>query len=142
SCIYRSAVLDTDCFCCRLVIYFSDALADAFAYFLSLLCCSCLACSDRPDRLVSGNHCLSLVSCDILKTNLHLLTDEVHCHALLSLLQSLAAAHDRCDSVLKGFENFLIYILICLAEVISSLGVSEDNILHACVYEHSRSDLS
>ena len=45
ACVYRSAVLDTDRFCCRLVINFSDALADALAYFLSLLCCSCLSSS-------------------------------------------------------------------------------------------------
>src|SRR5699024_11237992 len=92
------------------------------------------------ERLVSDHYSLSLVSRYVLDTNLYLLADEIHCHALLSLLQSLTAAHDRCDAVLKRFEDFLIYILICLAEVISSLGVSENNIFHACIYEHSRGD--
>ena len=142
SCIYGSAVLDTDCFCCSLVVYFSNALTDALAYFLSLLCCSCLACSDCPDRLVSDDHCLSLISSYILKTNFNLLTDKVHCHALLSLLQSLAAAHDRCDAVLECFEDFLIYIFICLAKVISSLRVSENYIFNACIYKHSRRNLA
>src|SRR5699024_11780055 len=108
SCVYGTAVLDTDRFCSRLVINLSDTLTDTLAHFFSLLCCSSLSCSDRPDRLVSNYHCLRLICCYILKTYLHLLADKVHCHALLSLLQRLAAAHDRCDAMLKLFKDFLV----------------------------------
>ena len=46
SCIYRSAVLDTDSFCCICIVDLSYALTDTFADFLSLLACSSFACSD------------------------------------------------------------------------------------------------
>ena len=45
-----------------------------------------LACSDRPDRLISDNRCLSLIRSYSKESNLNLLTDEIHGHALLSLL--------------------------------------------------------
>ena len=111
SSIYRSAILDTDCFCCSFIINFSDACTDSCTYFFSLLCCSCLTCSDCPDWLVSDNCCLSLICCDILESNFNLLTDEIHCYTLFSLLKSFSTAHDRCNTMLECFQNFFINCL-------------------------------
>ena len=44
--------------------------------------------------------------------------------------------------MLKCFQDFLINILIGLSKVISSLGVSQDYIFYACIYQHSRGNLS
>ena len=86
ACVYRTAVLDTDRFCCGFVIDFFNALTDTSANFFCLLSSSGLACSDRPDRLISDNRCLSLIRSYSKESNLNLLTDEIHGHALLSLL--------------------------------------------------------
>ena len=44
--------------------------------------------------------------------------------------------------MLESFEHFFVNVLVCLTEVLSSLGVSKYNVLNACIYEHSRSDLT
>ena len=44
--------------------------------------------------------------------------------------------------MLKCFQDFLIYIFVCLTEVLSSLRMSDDHILYACVNQHIRGNLS
>ena len=44
--------------------------------------------------------------------------------------------------MLKGLQDFLVHDLICLSEVLTSLGMSDNNILNAKVIQHSRSDLA
>ena len=44
--------------------------------------------------------------------------------------------------MLEGFQHLLIYILIGLSKVISSLRVSQNYIFYAGIYQHSRSDLA
>ena len=129
-------------YCCSFIINFSDALTDSFANFLSLLCCSCFSCSDCPDWLISDHCSFCLISCYILESNFYLLANEIHCYALFSLLQSLSTAHDRCNTVLKCFQDFFVDIFVCLTEVISSLRMSKYNVFYSCIYEHSRRDLS
>ena len=44
--------------------------------------------------------------------------------------------------MLECFLNFLVQHAVALFEVVTSLGMTDDNILHACVYQHLRRDLS
>ena len=46
------------------------------------------------------------------------------------------------DDVVKCFEDFLVNVFACFSEVVSSLGMSKDNIFNTSVYQHSRSDLA
>ena len=63
NCAPTSAVLNTDCSCCCIIIDFSDTFTNLCTNFLSLLCCSSLSCSDCPDWLVSDNCCLTVFLC-------------------------------------------------------------------------------
>ena len=101
ACIYRSAILDADCFCCSLIIYFCDAFSDCAAYFFCLIACCGLACSDCPDWLISNDCLLCLICCDILECDLDLLADPVKLDTLFSLGQSLTTADDRCQTMFK-----------------------------------------
>ena len=106
------------------------------AYFLSLLSSSCFSGSDCPDWFVSDNGFLCLICCQTLEANLNLLTDEVHGYTLLSLFQRLTTAHDRCQSMFECFVHFFVDIFICFSEVSSSLGMSQNNVFYACIYQH------
>ena len=44
--------------------------------------------------------------------------------------------------MLKCFQDFLIYIFVCLTEVLSSLRMSENYIFNTCIYKHIRGDLT
>ena len=66
ACVAGSAVLDRDSLCALLAVELCDDAADELANFFSLLVCSCLTCSDSPDRLVSDRDLAELVSRDIL----------------------------------------------------------------------------
>ena len=44
--------------------------------------------------------------------------------------------------MLESFEHFFVNVFVCLTEILSSLGMSKYYILNACIYEHSRSDLT
>ena len=53
--IAGTAVLDRDSLSALRAIELSDDATDELANFFSLLVCSCLACADSPDRLISDN---------------------------------------------------------------------------------------
>ena len=84
-----------------LIVHFLNARTDRAAHFLSLLGGRYLAGTDRPDWLVCDHSCLCLLCGHILECDLDLLADPVKRDALLSLGQSLAAANDRGQTVLK-----------------------------------------
>ena len=44
--------------------------------------------------------------------------------------------------MLKSLQDFLIHSLVCLGEVLSSLGMSDDNIFYACIIQHCGRDFS
>ena len=141
-CIYGSAVLNTDLRRCLFIIDLRDAVTDSLTYFLSLLGGSGFSGSNSPDRLVSDHCFLCLLCGHILKSDLYLLADEIHRHALLSLLKRFSAAHNRCDAVLERFQHLFVYALGCLSKVLSPLGVSEHHIFYACVGQHRRRNLT
>ena len=82
------------------------AVTDTFYNFLSLLCGSRLACTDRPDRLVSDDHAFYLICSNACEVGFDLQSDPVHGNAHLSLLQSLAAAKDRNKACFQRLLHF------------------------------------
>ena len=44
--------------------------------------------------------------------------------------------------MLKSFQHFLVNVFVCLAEILSSLRMSENNVFNACVCKHVRGDLA
>ena len=44
--------------------------------------------------------------------------------------------------MLKSLEDLLVDRLVCLCEVLTSLGMADDDVLNACVHKHSRGDLA
>ena len=139
---YGSAVLDTDSCCGCIIIDLSDALTDCLTYFLCLLGSSYLASTDSPDRLVCDDSSCCLCSSYVQECDLDLLTDEVDGNTLLSLRQSLTTADDGSNAMLESLENLLIHGLVGLCKVLSSLGVSDDHILHACIIQHCGRNLA
>ena len=63
-----TTVLDGDSLSALRAVELSDDATDELADFLSLLVCSCLACSDSPDRFISDRDLAELVSRDILES--------------------------------------------------------------------------
>ena len=100
--IHGATVLDADSISCSSIVDLTDALTDSCTYFLSLISCSSLSCSDSPDRLVSDNSLLCLISSDVKKCDLDLLTDPINRDALLTLCKALSAADDRSDIMLES----------------------------------------
>ena len=83
--IAGTAVLDRDSLSALRAIELSDNATDELANFLSLLVCSCLACADSPDRLISDRDLAELVSRDILESANDLTLDPVECLACFTL---------------------------------------------------------
>ena len=44
--------------------------------------------------------------------------------------------------MLKCFVHFFVDICICFSEVSSSLGMSQNNVFNACIYQHIRGDFT
>ena len=140
--LHRSAILDTDLLSRIGVIDLCDGITDCLADLLSLVSRCRLAGSDCPDRLVCDDHGSRLLLCHSLEIRLDLKADPVEGHTCFSLLKRLAAAEDRCQAMLKRLQNLLVQELICLIEVLTSLGVSDDDPLAACIDKHVRGNLT
>ena len=76
------------------------------------------------------------------QSGLHLVGDQVHGDAQLTLLQALAHAHDGVQASLQGGVNLLVDGEVGLIVVLATLGVADDDILHADLLEHFRRDLA
>ncbi len=92
--IAGSAVLNCHSLSALRAVKLSDDATDELADFLSLLVCSCLACADSPDRLISDCDLAELVSRNILESANDLALDPVECLACFTLCKRLAAADD------------------------------------------------
>ena len=139
---YAAAVLDTNCFCGCLVVNFTDACTDCCANLFCLLGSCYLTGTNCPDRLVCDNSSLCLLCSYVLESDLDLLTNPIQSDALLSLSQRLTTADDRGQTMFKCLQDFLVYGLIGLCKVFSSLRMSDDYVLNACICQHVRGDFS
>lgn len=83
--IAGTTVQDRDSLSALGAIELSDNATDELANFLSLLVCSCLACADSPDRLISDRDLAELVSRDILESANDLTLDPIECLACFTL---------------------------------------------------------
>ena len=133
-----TTVLDGDSFSALLAVELSDDATNELADFLSLLVCSCLACADSPDRLISDCDLAELVSRDILESANDLTLDPVECLACFTLCKRLTAADDRSYAVLEESESLLVDCLVGLSIVLTSLGVADDAVVNAHLSEPER----
>ena len=129
--IAGTAVLDRDSLSALRAIELSDDATDELANFFSLLVCSCLACADSPDRLISDCDLAELVSRNILESANDLALDPVECLACFTLSKRLTAADDRSYTILEECKSLLVNCLVCLCVVLSSLRVADDAVIYA-----------
>ena len=73
---------------------------------------------------------------------LHLVGDEIHGHAQLPLLQALAHADDGVHAGVQHSVDLLVDSLVSLAEILTALAVTHDDVLHAQILQHIGGNLA
>ncbi len=76
------------------------------------------------------------------QSGLHLIGDELHGHAQLTLLQALAHADDGVQAGLQGGVDLLVDGEVGLVVVLTALRVADDDVLHAQLLEHLGGNLA
>ncbi len=83
--------------------------------------CSGKTCTDSPYRLIGDNNVLYLLSSNVPKIEFDLTSDDFFCDVALTLPFEFADANDRLKTCLEGCKSSLVYSLVCLAEILTSL---------------------
>ena len=101
-----------------------------------------LARADRPNGFVGENQTRDLVLVQSVERGARLRDDAVARAPVLALAERLSDGHDRMQSLRERGLDFAIDRLVRLAEVLATLGVSEDHVRDAEIEQHRRGDLS
>ena len=141
-CVHGSAVLDRDIVGNNSTIEVFDDVADDKAYFVSLVCSSGLAGADSPDGFISDDDVFHLLCGDAHKVDLGLFGNYFCGNSLLSFVKKLAYAEDDFKTCSKSCFNAVVDGDIGLAEILSSFGVSDDNVFGTDLFEHISGDFA
>ena len=96
-----------------------------------------LAGADRPNGLIGDNELVAVGGGNVLKTDVHLALDDFIELSGFALFERFADADDSCKTGGDDGARTLIDGLVGLAEVLTALGVSDDDVLSAGIEKHS-----
>ena len=101
-----------------------------------------LAGADGPHRLVRDDELGGILRRQALETNLKLAADDFVDEVSLTLVERLANAHHAGETRLDRSRRALVDGLVRLAEILTALAVTGDDVGRARVDDHARGDLA
>ena len=123
-------------------VQLADDGADALAHLAGLLSRGGAAGADGPDGLIGDDHLAGLLGGHAGQCALDLISDVLHGHAQLPLLQALAHAHDGQQPGVQGGVYLLVHGEVGLVVILAALRVADDHILGPGITDHLGGDLA
>ena len=124
------------------MIQLFDHAADDGADLLGLVGGCGFAGADGPDRLIGDDDVLELLLADAAQRDLGLHADDLLGDALFSLFEHLTDAEDDLESGVQRGAGAGVDGLVGLTEVLSALGMADNDILDAHLGEHLGGDFA
>ena len=123
-------------------VQLADDGTDGLADLAGLLGSGGLAGADSPQGLVGDDHVTHLVGGHAGQSALDLVSDQLHGHAQLTLLQALAHTDDGEQAGVDGGVDLLVDGEVGLVIILAALGVADDDVLGAGLLDHLSGDLT